>query len=50
MIASELYLSDTSFTQYKQLLLNSAESEHAKEYLPIFLKEIERKLTEIVKR
>ena len=50
MIASELYLSDTSFTQYKQLLLNSAESEHAKEYLPIFLKEIERKLSEIVKR
>ena len=50
MIASELYLSDTSFTQYKQLLLNSAESERAKEYLPIFLKEIERKLSEIVKR
>ena len=50
MIASELYLSDTSFTQYKQLLLNSAKSERAKEYLPIFLKEIERKLSEIVKR
>ena len=50
MIASELYLSDTSFTQYKQLLLNSAESERAKEYLPIFLKEIERKLSEIIKR
>ena len=41
MIASELYLSDTSFTQYKQLLFHSAKSKCAKAYLPIFLKEIE---------
>ena len=43
MIAAELYLSDTSFIQYKQLLLHSAKSKCAKDYLPIFLKEIERK-------
>ena len=47
MIAAELHLSDTSFTQYKQILLRSAKSKCAKDYLPIFLKEIERKLSRI---
>ena len=47
MIAAELYLSDTSISQYKQPLLHSAKSKRAKEYLPIFLKEIERALSSI---
>ena len=47
MIAAELYLSDTSISQYKQPLLHSAKSKRAKEYLPIFLKEIERILAKI---
>ena len=42
MIAAELCLSDTSYSQYKQHLLHSAKSKRAKEYLPIFLTEIER--------
>lgn len=42
MIANELYLSDTSFTEYEQLLFHSAKSKCARDYLPIFLKEIER--------
>ncbi len=41
MIANELYQSDTSFTQYEQLLFHSAKSKCATNYLPIFLKEIE---------
>lgn len=48
-IAGELYLSDTSFSQYEQILLNSAESECAKEYLPVFLKEIKRILSKYAK-
>jgi hypothetical protein len=42
IIAGELYLSDTSFTQYEKKLLRSAKSKCAKDYLPIFLKEVER--------
>ena len=49
-IAGELYLSDTSLTQYKQLMLNSAKSECSKVYLPLFLKEIERILANIQKK
>lgn len=49
LIASELYLSDINFTQYGQLLFHSAKSKCAKDYLPIFLKEIERKLAKIDK-
>ena len=48
-IAGELYLSDTSFSQYEQILLNSAESECAKEYLPVFLKETKRILSKYTK-
>ena len=48
-IAGELYLSDTSFSQYEQILLNSAESECAKEYLPVFLKETKRILSKYAK-
>lgn len=48
-IAGELYLSDTSFSQYEQILLNSAESECAKEYLPVFLKEVKRVLSKYAK-
>ena len=48
-IAGELYLSDTSFSQYEQILLNSAESECAKEYLPVFLKEVNRVLSKYAK-
>ena len=47
MIANELYLSDTSFRQYEQLLSHSAKSKCAKDYLPIFLTEIERILAKI---
>lgn len=47
IIAGELYLSDTSFTQYEQLLFDSAKSKCAKEYLPTFLKEIKRILAKI---
>ena len=48
-IAGELYLSDTSISQYEQILLNSAKSECAKEYLPVFLKEIKRILSKYAK-
>ena len=48
-IAGELYLSDTSFSQYEQILLNSAKSECAKEYLPVFLKEVKRVLSKYAK-
>lgn len=48
-IAGELYLSDTSISQYEQILLNSAESECAKEYLPVFLKEVKRVLNKYAK-
>ena len=48
-IAGELYLSDTSFSQYEQILLNSAKSECAKEYLPVFLKETKRILSKYAK-
>ena len=48
-IAGELYLSDTSFSQYEQIMLNSAESECAKEYLPVFLKETKRILSKYAK-
>ena len=48
-IAGELYLSDTSFSQYEQILLNSAESECAKEYLPVFFKEVKRILSKYAK-
>ena len=48
-IAGELYLSDTSFSQYEQILLNAAESECAKEYLPVFLKETKRILSKYAK-
>ena len=44
MIAGELYLSDTSFAQYEKILLHSTKSKCAKDYLPIFLKEIKSKL------
>ena len=45
MIAGELYLSDTSFAQYKQRLLHSAKSKCAKVYLPIFLNKIEHNIS-----
>ena len=48
-IAGELYLSDTSFSQYEQILLNSAKSERAKEYLPVFFKEVKRVLSKYAK-
>ena len=48
-IAGELYLSDTSLSQYEQILLNSAKSECAKEYLPVFLKEVKRVLSKYAK-
>lgn len=48
-IAGELYLSDTSFSQYEQILLNSAKSECAKEYLPVFFKEVKRVLSKYAK-
>lgn len=48
-IAGELYLSDTSISQYEQILLNSAKSECAKEYLPVFLKEVKRVLSKYAK-
>jgi hypothetical protein len=48
-IACELYLSDTSFSQYEQILLNSAKSECAKEYLPVFFKEVKRILSKYAK-
>lgn len=48
-IAGELYLSDTSFSQYEQIMLNSAESECAKEYLPVFFKEVKRVLSKFAK-
>ena len=47
MIASELYLSNSSFTQYEKKLQHSTKSKCAKDYLPTFLKEIERILTKI---
>ena len=40
MIAGELYLSDTSFAKYKKNMLHSTRRKCAKDYLPIFLKEI----------
>ena len=49
MIASELYLSDTNFIQYEQLLLHSAKSKCAKEYLSVFLKGIKRILAKLDK-
>lgn len=51
IIAEELHrtLCDTSLSQYEQILLNSAESECAKEYLPVFLKEIKRILSKYAK-
>lgn len=48
-IAGEIYLSDTSFSQYEQILLNSAKSECAKEYLPVFFKEVKRVLSKYAK-
>ena len=48
-IAGELYLSDTSFSLYEQILLNSAKSECAKEYLPVFFKEVKRVLSKYAK-
>lgn len=48
-IAGELYLSDTSISQYEQILLNSAKSECAKEYLPVFFKEVKRVLSKFAK-
>lgn len=48
-IAGELYLSDTSISQYEQILLNSAKSECAKEYLPVFFKEVKRVLSKYAK-
>lgn len=48
-IAGELYLSDTSLSQYEQILLNSAKSECAKEYLPVFFKEVKRVLSRYAK-
>ena len=47
MIAGELYLSDTSFAKYKKNMLHSTRRKCAKDYLPIFLKEIERALSSI---
>ena len=47
MIAGELYLSDTSFSQYKKNMLHSTRRKCAKDYLPIFLKEIKRALSSI---
>lgn len=47
MIAGELYISNTSISQYEQSLLHSAKSKRTKDYLPIFLKEIERILAKI---
>lgn len=47
MIANELYQSDTSFTQYEQLLFHSAKNKCAKDYLPVFLGEIERILAKL---
>jgi hypothetical protein len=49
IIAEELNLCDTSLSQYEQILLNSAESECAKEYLPVFLKEVKRVLSKYAK-
>ena len=48
-IAGELYLSDTSLSQYEQIMLNSAKSECAKEYLPVFFKEVKRVLSKYAK-
>lgn len=47
MIAGELYLSDTSFSQYKKNMLHSTRRKCAKDYLPIFLKEIKCALSSI---
>ena len=51
IIAEELHrtLCDTSLSQYEQILLNSAKSECAKEYLPVFLKEVKRVLSKYAK-
>ena len=51
IIAEELHrtLCDTNLSQYEQILLNSAESECAKEYLPVFLKETKRILSKYAK-
>lgn len=47
MIAAELYLSDTSISQYKKNMLHSTRRKCAKDYLPIFLKEIKCALSSI---
>ena len=51
IIAEELHrtLCDTSLSQYEQILLNSAKNECAKEYLPVFLKEVKRVLSKYAK-
>lgn len=51
IIAEELHrtLCDTSLSQYEQILLNSAKSECAKEYLPVFFKEVKRVLSKYAK-
>ena len=43
-IATELYFSNISITQYEQHLLHSVKGKCAKDYLPFFLKEIEREI------
>ena len=51
IIADELHrtLCDTNLSQYEQILLNSAKSECAKEYLPVFFKEVKRVLSKYAK-
>ena len=47
-IATELYFSNTSITQYEQHLLHSVKGKCAKNYLPIFFKEVEHELNSII--
>ena len=47
-IAAELYYNDISITKYRQQLLLNVKGKCAKDYLPIFLNEIEYKLNFII--
>lgn len=47
-IATELYFSNTSITQYEQHLIRYVKGKCAKDYLPIFFKEIEHELNSII--
>ena len=47
-VATELYYNNTTISQYEQNLLRYVKDKRVKDYLPIFLKEVEHELNSLI--